>query len=118
MSYITNPHMLPKVRSDDLKEFARGEQCALRLPGICNHNPETTVLCHLPGIGKGTGTKVSDIHAANGCSACHDAMDRFKYEKFGLTDAMVLDAQLRGLAETQARWVMRGKLIVPKADII
>ena len=100
--------LLPKVRSKKLMAAAKGQMCSLRLPGICNHNPQTTVLAHLPGIGKGISTKVSDLHGAFACSACHDAIDRFGYEKFGLTAAMVLDAMLRGHCETQARWVSLG----------
>lgn len=97
--------LLPKVRSQALRDSAEGMECSLRLPGICNHNPETTVLAHLPGIGKSMASKVSDLHCAFACSACHDAIDRHTYEKRGLTAAIVLDAMLRGHCETQAWWV-------------
>lgn len=56
-----------------LRKSARGRDCQIRIPGVCNHNPETVVLCHLPG--GGIGAKVNDIHAAYGCSACHDFVD-------------------------------------------
>ncbi len=107
--------LLPKIRSQLLRDSANGMPCALRLPAICNHNPETTVLAHLPGIGKSMGSKVSDIHSAFACSACHDAIDRHTYEKRGLTNAMVLDAMLRGHGETQAWWVKMGLLTVKNA---
>lgn len=103
---IHNPALLPKLRSPAILAAASGQPCALRLPGICNHNPATTVAAHLPGIGKGVGTKVSDLHVAFSCSACHAAIDHHAYEP--LTDAMVLDAMLRGLGETQARLVGMG----------
>lgn len=103
---------LPKVRSKKIMASANGKPCALRLPGICNHRNETTVWCHLPGIGKGIGTKGSDLHGCYGCSACHYSIDRWTWEARGLTAAMVLDAMLRGLAESQARLVDEGIIIV------
>lgn len=111
----TNPHLLPKVRSELIMASARDMPCSLRLPGICNHNRQTVVLAHLPGIGKSVASKVSDIHSAFACHACHDAIDRHTYEKRGLSAAIVLDAMLRGHGETQARWVETGLLIVPGA---
>ena len=52
---------------------ARGQECQVRIPGVCNGNPETVVLAHLNG--GGMGMKRSDIHGAYACSACHDAID-------------------------------------------
>ena len=115
---IINPALLPKVRAPLIMSSADGQPCSLRLPGICNHNNATTVTAHLPGIGKSMGSKVSDLHTAFSCSACHDAIDRFTWEKHGLTAAMVLDAMLRGHAETQARLVAMGIIVVPGAEII
>jgi hypothetical protein len=114
----SNPALLPKVRSDAITQSASGQTCSLRLPGICNHNVMTTVFCHLPGIGKSHASKVSDLHGAYGCSACHDAIDRWTWEKRGLTEAMVLDAMLRGLCETQARMVGMGIILVPGAKVL
>lgn len=105
--------LLPKVRSGKLRDSAEGMDCTLRLPGICNHDSATVVLAHLPGIGKSNASKVSDLHCAFACSACHDAIDRHTYEKRGLTAAIVLDAMLRGHCETQAWWVRLGLLTGP-----
>ena len=116
MNIITNPHMLAKVRSSALTGHARGQPCALRLPGICNHLDATTVFAHLPGIGKGVGSKVSDLHGAFACSSCHDAIDG-RAPLRDLSGAIILDAMLRGLAETQARWVMAGLLVVPGGEV-
>ncbi len=52
---------------------ARGQDCQVRIPGVCNFNPETTVFAHLNG--GGMGLKRLDIHGAYCCSACHDALD-------------------------------------------
>lgn len=60
-----------------IREAARGAQCMVRLPGICNGNTETTVLAHLRMAGiTGIGQKAPDLFGAFACSACHDAIDR------------------------------------------
>lgn len=61
-----------------IRKAARGQDCTLRIPGICNYNPETTVLCHSNYLsdGKGLGLKAPDTEACFGCSACHDVLDR------------------------------------------
>lgn len=62
------------VRSKTLRDSARGMKCTLRIKGVCNGDPETTVLCHLPGPIK--RTKSTDLACvAYGCSACHDVLD-------------------------------------------
>jgi hypothetical protein len=56
-----------------LRKSARGRNCEIRIPGVCNGNSETTVLCHLPG--GGMGSKRPDLFGAFGCSDCHAAVD-------------------------------------------
>lgn len=56
-----------------ITKSARGEDCQVRLYGVCNGNPETVVLAHLNG--GGGGMKHSDIHGAYACSACHAWLD-------------------------------------------
>jgi len=63
------------MRSNAIRKSARGETCTFQIVGVCNHNPETTVLCHLPDESHGMGLKADDIASAYGCSACHDAID-------------------------------------------
>ena len=57
----------------NLRKMANGRDCEIRIPGVCNGNPYTTVLCHLPG--GGMGYKQHDLLAAYGCSSCHDEVD-------------------------------------------
>lgn len=58
----------------NLRQQAKGRDCQIRLPGVCNGDPETTVLAHLNG--GGMGMKRSDLACgAWACSACHDAVD-------------------------------------------
>jgi hypothetical protein len=60
----------------NLREIARGKECMIRLPGICNFNPETTVLCHYSLAGEsGRSIKSPDILGAWGCSECHRISD-------------------------------------------
>ena len=57
----------------NLRKLARGKPCMVRIVGICNHNPETTVLAHLGG--GGMGMKQPDLLGAWCCSNCHDVVD-------------------------------------------
>lgn len=85
---------------------ARGRDCLVRLPGLCNHMPETTVLAHfrmLPYCG--TGAKMDDWFAALACSACHDEIDR---RTTVLERDYVRMAHLEGIIRTQALWIKEG----------
>ena len=57
----------------DYRKEAKDRDCHLRIPGVCNGDSATVVLCHLSGAG--IGRKHHDLHGAWGCSACHDAVD-------------------------------------------
>lgn len=82
-----------------LRKAARGRDCMVRLIGICNHNPETTVLAHIrmPGI-SGIGMKADDLIGAWACSSCHDAIDRRSHTD--LDRDYVRLAHLEGMART------------------
>ncbi len=56
-----------------LRKEAQGRLCQVRIPNVCNHNPDTVVLAHLNGAGM--GLKQHDLLGAWACSACHDAID-------------------------------------------
>jgi hypothetical protein len=61
----------------NLRKLARGRECQVRLPGICNFNDETTVLAHYRLAGLcGVGMKPHDLLGAWACSSCHDEIDR------------------------------------------
>ena len=74
----------------------------IRLEGICNHNPETTVLAHirLPGV-SGMGLKADDLLGAWACSSCHDAVDR--RSNTDLDRDYVRLAHLEGMVRTIAQ---------------
>lgn len=92
------------MKSQKLRNSARGRDCQVRLMGICNFNPETTVLAHLGG--GGMGAKKPDIQAAFCCSSCHDALDgRANY----LIDKDTLElAHRQGVERTQDIWLREG----------
>lgn len=85
----------------DLRKEAKGRNCTVWLPGICNHNPETVVLAHIRMIGiSGMGLKADDLLGAWACSACHDAIDRRAHTD--LDRDYVRLAHLEGMARTIA----------------
>jgi hypothetical protein len=91
---------------DKYTKSARGKECQIRIPGVCNHRPATTVFCHLNG---GGGTKHLSIHGAYGCSDCHDLVD-------GRTQSDVYDGMdikwmhYEGMVRTQKIMVKEGIL--------
>ena len=64
------------IRSRKMRDSARGQECTLNIAGVCNYNPETVVFIHLPDESHGMAKKADDISGCDGCSACHDAVDR------------------------------------------
>ena len=84
----------------DLRQFARGKPCMVRIPHVCNHNTETTVLAHIRRANvAGMGQKPPDTCAVWACSACHDAMDwRSNYYDERDLDRLLLEALCRQLA--------------------
>lgn len=59
-----------------IRKSAKGQDCQLLIPGVCNYNPETTVCAHIRVKGLcGMGQKPSDLLSLRACSACHDVMD-------------------------------------------
>jgi hypothetical protein len=93
----------------DLRQFARGQECQIRVPMVCNHNPETSVWCHLRLIGiSGMGTKAPDVLGAIGCSACHDFVDNRSHPRN--TPEYRRTLLLEGMARTQYYLVSKGIL--------
>lgn len=114
--HITNPALLPKVRSKKLRDSVRHMPCTLRVssfyPGHRCAAQDTVVGCHLPVSGKGMGTKVSDLAMAAGCFNCHAIIDgpdkkRRTYIEENYPAAFALRL-LEGMHETQSRWYEMG----------
>ena len=83
-----------------LREFAKGKECMVRLVGICNWNPETTVLAHIRRANvAGGGQKPPDLCGVWACSACHDEIDRrTRNNRLREIEGDILDALVRQLA--------------------
>lgn len=90
----------------NLCKAARGRECQVRIPGVCNGNPETSVLAHIRLAGLcGTGIKPPDLIATIACSSCHDEIDR----RTRLVDAeYAKECALEGMARTQVIWLKEG----------
>lgn len=97
----------PLIRSKKLLAAAKGQPCTLRLPGICNSNPETTVSAHIRDQHKGMGQKASDYSIVFACSDCHFALDQ------GHLGDEANWYVVRGLQETWGLLIARGIIIVP-----
>lgn len=89
-----------------LTKAARGRECQVRIPGICNGNPETTVLAHYRLAGTcGMGIKPHDLLGAWACSSCHDEIDR-RTRRIDADSAAL--AHLEGVIRTQAILIKEG----------
>lgn len=61
-----------KVPSTAITHAAKGEQCTMQVPGVCNGNQETTVFAHFRWVGDcGAGIKPSALQGAFACSDCN-----------------------------------------------
>jgi hypothetical protein len=82
----------------------------VRIPGVCNGDPATTVLAHyrLPGT-CGVGMKPPDLLGAWACSACHDEVDR-RTRHYTLSPDELKAAFAEGVMRTQAALIKEGKL--------
>jgi hypothetical protein len=57
---------------------ANGEDCQVRLPGVCTFDPAKTIWSHARhgAAGKGKGIKAIDVAGAYACTACDAAYDQ------------------------------------------
>lgn len=91
-----------------IRKSAYMQDCTVRLPGICNWNPTTTVLAHLSG--GGMGAKKPDHQAAYCCSSCHDVIDGRVKSLFS-KEYLEL-AHRQGVERTQMILFEKGLLVV------
>ncbi|WP_017445782.1 DUF1364 domain-containing protein [Gayadomonas joobiniege] len=96
--------------SKKLRASAKYQSCQVRIPSICNHNPETVVLAHI-GRDSGIGQKADDLHATFCCSACHDVIDgRVKQSIFTMNEITLFAWE--GVQRTQRIWLGLGLIEV------
>lgn len=77
-----------------ITKAARGRDCVVRIPGVCNGNPETVVLAHYRLAGTcGTGFKPNDLQGAWACSGCHDAIDGRSKSDWSVEELRLMHAE-------------------------
>ncbi len=85
----------------NLRKYAKGKPCMMRLSGICNYDSDTVVLAHVSRAGNsGMGMKPPDTCAVWACSACHDVIDKRNFMGAYTTaelDGYILDGLIRTL---------------------
>lgn len=94
-----------------LRKLAKGMECQVRLPNVCNFNPETTVLAHFRLAGTcGTALKPPDLLGAWCCSSCHDEVDG-RTHKLGAGAIVTTKLYFaEGVMRTIQQLITRGKL--------
>ena len=95
-----------------LTKLAKGRDCTVMLDGVCNRNPETTVLAHLNDkrlFRCGMGQKVPDWAGAFCCYNCHEVLDG-RVTHPHLTYEEVKIAHFEGVMRTQKILVDEEKL--------
>lgn len=67
-------------RSRKLLDLAHGQECTIRIPGVCTNDPQTVVAAHSNWYehGKGGAMKAHDCFTAWACAACHREIDQGK----------------------------------------
>ena len=91
----------------NLRKEARGRECQVREPGICNGDNSTTVLAHLNGAGM--GMKHHDLFGAWACSNCHDLLDGRNHAKIYSRQHREL-IHLQAMLRTQKALLSEGKI--------
>ena len=100
-----------------IRESAKGEECQVRIPGVCNGDSETVVFAHIGG--GGMGTKQQDSEGAYCCSACHDVVDarvKVQYTENGASP-IILTAELIKLYHHEGAMRTR-KILIEKGLLI
>jgi hypothetical protein len=91
-----------------LRDLARGQDCQVRIPGVCNFDPATTVLAHLTMAGiSGRGLKAPDALGSWCCSSCHDVIDG-RRQSPPFTENQKKLYFFEGMARTQYQLIKQG----------
>jgi len=98
---------MSKSKKSKICDSARGEDCQIRMPGVCNFDPRTTVLCHLGGAG--WALKSNNAHSAYGCYECHQIVDGAK-SKYSQDEIKLMFYD--GMVRTQLILIEKGLIII------
>ena len=78
----------------NLRKAAKGKRCEMQLVGVCNDDPETTVLAHIRRGNPGVGRKPHDLCAVRACFECHREID-LQVRRVPLMDLHILAGLMR-----------------------
>jgi len=92
-----------------IRKSAKGQACQVRLPGICNFDPATTIPAHRNGYG--VGGKQPDLMIAHCCSACHAVVDG--HVKSDLSNDTIKIYFYEGVFRTQELLLSEGLIVTP-----
>lgn len=88
----------------DLRKYARGKDCDIRIAGRCRGQPEYSVWCHVRMIGiTGMGLKAPDVLGCVGCDICHGIVDGQIKDMYGPGERRLF--LLEGVMRRQAKLV-------------
>lgn len=98
------------TKQTKITKSARGQDCTIRIPGICKVAPdnETTVLAH--DNGEGGALRAPDYQGAYACYECHMAVDG--HLKTDYPSNILRLWHLEGIMRTQRMLVEQGLLEV------
>lgn len=101
--------VLDRVRND-IRQSAKGEECYVRLTGVCCGGTEHTIWSHAPlgSAGKGGQIKALDLCGAFCCTACDAVVDGQAPMPAGMTRASVLLDWFHGHMRSLVRLAQRG----------
>jgi uncharacterized CHY-type Zn-finger protein len=91
-----------------IRKSARGEDCQIRIPGVCTFDPDETVLAHDGGAG--IAMKSNDIHSAYACYRCHMAVDGHIKTMYTKTELQLMFYD--GMVRTQLILIEKGLIKV------
>ena len=93
------------MKQTKISKSARGEDCAARVPFVCNFDSATTVLAHAPFVGR-YGSRKQWWWSAYLCSNCHDLLDGREFTRYTVDEktAIWFDA----VHETQEKLIDKG----------
>ena len=84
-----------RTKPKAIREAARGQECQLRLTGICSHDSSTVVLAHIRRCGNaGVGQKPPNVSGIFACDRCHSVLDG-RAGKLRAHDSDILEGMLR-----------------------
>ena len=95
------------IKSKKIRDSARGEECTLNIPGVCNYDTETTVLCHFSCQIGGSNRLNGELSSGFGCSDCHRQIDLYE-----LSEADREFYMRRSMVRTLDRLVDKGIVII------